>query len=401
MNSKSPEIRFNGFTDDWEQRKLKDVSTYSNGGSYENDVSELGKYQLVTLKSIDMSGNLVDSGRFIDKDVSTLDKGTLVMILSEQSPGLLGMTAQIPKNNYYVLNQRVAEISPKNNIDSYFLSMSINKNQRYFSRLGAGTKVQNISKSNVENYELSSPTLFEQRKIGIFFKHIDNTIALHQRELEILEKSKEGFLQKMFPKKGEIVPEIRLTNYTNNWKKEKLGNLVQWKRGKGLPKKSLNTIGNGKPVIHYADLYFFPAAISKVKHYSEENEGYLIKQNSLLFPMSDVTPNGLARTSSIQLRGVYAGGDTLIAELNEVNSDFLSYQINANSNKIMKYVTGTTIKHINSKSLSQLTVYITNKQEQEKIGSFLKKIDEKFFYHEEQLIILKQAKKAFLQKMFV
>ncbi|MGX1595417.1 restriction endonuclease subunit S [Enterococcus faecalis] len=195
---KVPELRFAGFADDWEERKLGEISKYSNGGSYENDVVENGTYELITLKSVNMSGKLVSSGKFINRETKTLEKDTLVMILSEQAPGLLGMTAQIPENNKYVLNQRVAEIKPNTNIDSYFLSMSINRSQVYFSKRGAGTKVQNISKPNVENFEFYCPSEREQQKIGSFFKQLDNTIDLHQRKLDLLKEQKKGFLQKMF-----------------------------------------------------------------------------------------------------------------------------------------------------------------------------------------------------------
>ena len=196
--AKVPELRFAGFADDWEDRKLGEISKYSNGGSYENDVVENGTYELITLKSVNMSGKLVSSGKFINRETKTLEKDTLVMILSEQAPGLLGMTAQIPENNKYVLNQRVAEIKPNTNIDSYFLSMSINRSQVYFSKRGAGTKVQNISKPNVENFEFYCPSEREQQKIGSFFKQVDNTIDLHQHKLDLLKEQKKGFLQKMF-----------------------------------------------------------------------------------------------------------------------------------------------------------------------------------------------------------
>lgn len=159
---------------------MGDISQYFNGGSFENDVLAEGKYELITLKSVDMNGNLVSSGRYLNIETPTLEKGTLVMILSEQSPGLLGMTAQIPVDNKYVLNQRVAEIRPNQDINSYFLSMIINKNQQYFSKHGAGTKVQNISKPNVENFKFPCPLFHEQEKIGTFFTNLDNLITLHQ-----------------------------------------------------------------------------------------------------------------------------------------------------------------------------------------------------------------------------
>jgi len=193
-----PEIRFKGFEGAWEECKLKDVSTYLNGGSFENDAQEKGQYELVTLKSVDMDGNLVHSRRYVDIEAPTLTKGTLVMILSEQSPGLIGMTAQIPIDNTYILNQRVAEIRPIQNIDSYFLSIAINKNQPYFSKRGAGTKVQNISKPNVENYEFPCTLIQEQGEIGTYFQNLDKLITLHQKKLEKLKNIKKACLEKMF-----------------------------------------------------------------------------------------------------------------------------------------------------------------------------------------------------------
>src|SRR5258708_4775032 len=106
VNQVVPNIRFPKFNEGWKKVKLKNVSSYFNGGSYENDVKGEGKYELITLKSVNTSGKLVNSKRYIDIEVPTLTKGTLVMILSEQAPGLLGMTAIIPTDNKYVLNQR-------------------------------------------------------------------------------------------------------------------------------------------------------------------------------------------------------------------------------------------------------------------------------------------------------
>ena len=231
VKKKVPELRFPGFTDPWEERKLGEISKYSNGGSYENDVVENGTYELITLKSVNMSGKLVSSGKFINRETKTLEKDTLVMILSEQAPGLLGMTAQIPENNKYVLNQRVAEIKPNTNIDSYFLSMSINRSQVYFSKRGAGTKVQNISKPNVENFKFYCPSEREQQKISSFFKQLDNTIDLHQRKLAKLKELKQGYLQKMFPKNGSKFPQLRFAGFADAWEQRKLGEEAQLTMG--------------------------------------------------------------------------------------------------------------------------------------------------------------------------
>lgn len=195
-----PKFRFKEFNKNWEKVKLKDVSTYFNGGSYENDVKEEGKYELITLKSIDTSGKLVNSKRYIDIDVPTLKKGTLIMILSEQAPGLLGMTAIIPTENKYVLNQRIAEIRPNQKVESFFLSMAINRNQVYFSKQGAGMKVQNITKPNVENYEFLIPEIPEQQKIASCLSSLDALISEQAEKIEQLKLHKKGLIQGLFPK---------------------------------------------------------------------------------------------------------------------------------------------------------------------------------------------------------
>jgi type I restriction enzyme S subunit len=197
---KVPKYRFKEFEKKWEKVKLKDVSTYFNGGSYENDVKEDGKYELITLKSINKYGQLVNSKRYIDIEVATLSIGTLVMILSEQAPGLLGMTAIIPENNKYVLNQRVAEIRPNQKVISFFLSMAINRNQVYFSKQGAGMKVQNITKPNVENYEFLVPEINEQQKIASCLSSLDALITAQAEKIAQLKLHKKGLMQGLFPK---------------------------------------------------------------------------------------------------------------------------------------------------------------------------------------------------------
>lgn len=199
-----PVYRFKEFTKGWKKVKLRDVSLYFNGGSFENDVKEEGKYELITLKSINTNGQLVSSKRFVDIEVPTLAKDTLVMILSEQAPGLLGMTAIIPTSNKYVLNQRVAEIRPSQEVDSYFLSMAINRNQAYFSKQGAGMKVQNISKPNVQNYEFLIPEIQEQKKIATCLSSLDEIISAQNQTLNSLQYHKKGLLQGLFPNINEV-----------------------------------------------------------------------------------------------------------------------------------------------------------------------------------------------------
>ena len=197
--SKKPKIRFKGFTDAWEQRKLKEMTTYRNGSGHEDKQSSSGKYELINLNSVSIDGGLKSSGKFIDDSNETLKKDDLVMVLSDVGHGdLLGRVAIIPENNRFVLNQRVALLRPNDTIYPQFLFTCINAGQNYFKVNGAGSSQLNISKNIVEEFEPHIPKREEQKKISKFFENIDNLITLHQRKLEKLKNVKKSLLEKMF-----------------------------------------------------------------------------------------------------------------------------------------------------------------------------------------------------------
>ena len=176
-----PEIRFAGFTDDWEQRKLGDLTTYRNGTGHEEKQSDVGKYELVNLNSISIDGGLKPSGKFIDEETETLIKDDLVMVLSDVGHGdLLGRVAIIPENNRFVLNQRVALLRNNGFADTKYLFSYINAHQRYFKLQGAGSSQLNISRGSVENFEVLLPKRDEQKQIGECFSNLDHLITLHQ-----------------------------------------------------------------------------------------------------------------------------------------------------------------------------------------------------------------------------
>ena len=201
-----------------------------------------------------------------------------------------------------------------------------------------------------------------------------------------------------------LVPKRRFEEFKDSdpWEQRKLGEVINWSRGSNLAKSVINNKNIGADVIHYADLYKFSPVVDDVIHWSESDEGTIIPENSLLFPMSDVTPIGLARTSTITKSGVKAGGDTLIGTLNEyINAEFMSYQINANARDILPLVTGTTVRHINSNSLDTLDILIANIEEQKRISNFFNRLGNLITLHQRKLDKLQALKQAYLSEMFV
>ncbi|MAU17155.1 MAG: restriction endonuclease subunit S [Muricauda sp.] len=371
-----PKLRFSEFSGEWEKIKLKDVSQYFNGGSFEGDVQENGKYELVTLKSIDNLGNLVSSKRYIDIEVETLPKESLVMILSEQAPGLLGMTAVIPTNNKYVLNQRVAEIRPNQKVDSYFLSLTINKSQRYFSKMGAGMKVQNISKPNVQNFEFFNPPLPEQQKIASFLSSVDKKIAQLQQKKRLLEDYKKGVMQQIFSQ------ELRFTKEDGSaypdWEEKRLGEVLK--------------IGSGKDYKHLKE--------GLIPVYG--TGGLMTFVNDYLFEGESV---GIGRKGTIDkpvfLEGKFWTVDTLFYShsFNKVLPKFIYYFFLLVNWK--KYNEASGVPSLSKGTIEKINISVPCIEEQTQIAHFLSAIDTKIAVVQTQIEKTQTFKKGLLQQMFV
>lgn len=196
---KVPKVRFEGFDDEWSTDQLRNILSYSNGMSYENEVCTNGRYELINLNSVSIDGGLKLSGKYIDNTFKTLSKNDLVMILSDVAHGnLLGRVALIPENNKYVLNQRVASLSLISNHNPHFLLYFINSKQQYFKKKGAGSSQLNISRNTVEKFLINFPTLEEQILIGNFFKNLDEKIEISEKRIGKIENFKKAMLDKMF-----------------------------------------------------------------------------------------------------------------------------------------------------------------------------------------------------------
>jgi type I restriction enzyme S subunit len=409
-NKVVPQLRFREFEEDWRKVRLKDVSKYFNGGSFEGDVKEEGKFELITLKSIDIDGNLVNSKRYIDKDVCTLIKGTLIMILSEQAPGLLGMTSIIPINNKYVLNQRVAEIRPNQKVESQFLSLAININQRYFSKKGAGTKVQNITKPNVENFEFLTPTLPEQQKIATFLSSVDAKLQQLSKKKSLLADYKKGVMQKIFsqelrfkPALSEVEGDANGNNYPE-WEEKKLGEVFNALKGKGLSKDKLDDNGQLKCIL-YGELYTtYNEQITVVKKRTNSDEGVSSRFGDLLVPCSTTTTGiDLANVTALNEENVKLGGDiSILRGKKEINNVFYAYYLsNYKKLDIARYGQGTTIVHLYFNHFKAMRIDIPPLEEQQKIANFLTALDAKTEKVNTQIKNTQAFKKGLLQQMFV
>ena len=218
-----PKIRFKGYEEDWEQRKLSKVAKYRNGKAHENSIAENGKYIVVNSKFVSTDGRV---RKFSNEQIEPLYKGEIAFVLSDVPNGrAIARTFLVDKDGKYTLNQRIAGITPYENTDSYFLHILMNRN-RYFLKFDDGNKQTNLSVNDVTNFEEKYPSYEEQYKIGQCFSNLDHLITLHQRKCEETKKLKKYMLQKMFPQNRKRVPEIRFAGFTDDWEQRKLSDVV-------------------------------------------------------------------------------------------------------------------------------------------------------------------------------
>ena len=195
QGSTVPEIRFNGFTQAWEQRKLGEVAKYRNGKAHENDISEHGEYVVVNSKFVSTDGEVC---KFSNKQIEPLYKDEIAFVLSDVPNGrAIARTFLVDKNAKYTLNQRIAGITPAENVCPYFLHILMNRNI-YFLQFDDGAKQTNLSITDVMEFEEHYPSNEEQNRIGRYFENLDRLITLHQRKLEKLKNIKKSMLEKMF-----------------------------------------------------------------------------------------------------------------------------------------------------------------------------------------------------------
>ncbi len=196
-------------------------------------------------------------------------------------------------------------------------------------------------------------------------------------------------------------PQIRFQGHQDEWEECKLEKLGTWKRGQALSKTDICSHGKN-PCIHYAELFAYKEIIQQIKSRTDLPPIATSSGNDLLFPDSDVTPDGLGRCSALTQKGVILGGGINILELNEQYlAPYCSLNVVKNRKQIIEKVTGATVRHIHSKDLDEVSIYTTtDKLEQKKIGELFRSLDELIEAKEQELEKLRQIKLALLDGMF-
>ena len=404
VKKKVPELRFPGFTDDWEERKLGDEVRIVMGQSpnSENYTDDPNDYILVQ-GNADMKNGRVLPRVWTTQVTKQAEKDDL--ILSVRAPvGDIGKTAYD-----VVIGRGVAAIKGNEFI---FQNLGKMKSDGYWTRYSTGSTFESINSTDIKEAIISVPAIEEQNKIGSFFKQLDNTIALHQRKLDLLKEQKKGYLQKMFPKNGAKVPELRFAGFADDWEERKffesIASTIDF-RGRTPKKLGMDWSDSGYLALSALNVkngYIDPLADA---HYGDEKlyrkwmSGRELKKGQVLFT-TEAPMGNVAQVPDDN--GYILSQRTVAFETKEymMINDFLAVLLKSPLvfNNLSALSSGGTAKGVSQKSLKGLSITVPlDIDEQQKIGSFFKQLDNTIALHQRKLDLLKEQKKGFLQKMFV
>ena len=203
VKKKVPELRFKGFTDEWEERKLGELASFSKGNGYtKNDLVEFGEPIILYGRLYTKYETVIEKvDTFVNKkDKSIISEGSEVIVTASGESSEDISRASVVGKSGLILGGDLNIIKPVNYIDSIFLALTISNGsqQKEMSKRAQGKSVVHLHNSDLKQVNLLYPKLEEQQKIGSVFKQLDITIALHQRKLDLLKEQKKGYLQKMF-----------------------------------------------------------------------------------------------------------------------------------------------------------------------------------------------------------
>ena len=397
--AKVPAIRFAGFTDPWEQRKLGEI--VSIGAGAPPSAFSAGNFLYVKVDDLNESSHFqFDSAQRVDANtaVKPIRKGSI--IFAKRGAAILGNKVRVLGKTAYIDTNMMA-LEPRG-VDADFLWLFINQTGLY--RIADTSTIPQINNKHIEPYPVDIPNMAEQQAIGTFFSRLDDLITLHQRKYDKLVIFKKSMLEKMFPKDGESVPEIRFAGFTDPWEQRKLENLASFGGGHT---PSMADASN------YVDGKILWVTSQDVKQHYIENTTTMISEKGAatltLYPSDSiviVARSGILRhtipVAKLRKPATVNQDIKVIQTVDSCDSSWLlQYFIASNKTLLREYgKTGTTVESIDFAKMKSTALMVPYIEEQQAIGSFFSRLDNLITLHQRKLELLQNIKKSLLDKMF-
>ena len=402
-NKTKPDIRFKGFTEAWEQRKLGEVVEFYNGdrsSRYPTDsdivpdgIPFINAGDLVSGRVKLDTANKITKEKYNELSGAKIQRGDIIYCLR----GTLGKNAFIDNFDSGTVASSLVDIRPKKIVGKYLfqvLNSDIEYRQRTINDEGAAQP--NLSAKNLSLFDIPMSNKDEQTKIAEYFSNLDNLITLHQRECDQLKELKKSMLKKMFRRDESSIPEVRFAGFTDAWEQRKLREIAEFNPKSELPEEfeyvDLESVSGTEMISHRTELK--KSAPSRAQRLAKTGDVFYqmvrpYQKNNYLFEKDD--DNYVFSTGYAQMRPY-------------IDSCFLMSFLQ--TDKFVKVVldncTGTSYPAINSNDLSNLKIDVPNKRMEEvKIGEYFRSLDNLITLHQRELEILKNLKKTCLKRMFI
>ena len=411
-----PKIRFKGYEEDWEQRKLPEFVTFFNGLTYTpDDVEETGT--LVLRSSNVKNGEIVDADNVyvFDKVVTSenVQEGDIIVVVRNGSRALIGKHAQIkaPMPNTVIGAFMSGIRSEHSSFVNALLDTSAFENE---IAKNMGATINQITGYMFSKMEFMIPSGEEQQKIGEYFQSFDDLITLHQRKCEETKKLKKYMLQKMFPQNGKRVPEIRFAGFTDDWEQRKLGDLVDvldGDRGKNYPTSddfdiSGHTIFlNASNVTNNGFLFQDNQFITEEKSNNMGN-GKLEEDDIVITSRGSLGHIAWynADISSLMPYARINSGMLILRNKKEIETEYLYHFMKSDKgqSQISFISFGSAQPQLTKKGVEDLKVILpTRRDEQTQLGHCFSSLDHLITLHQRKYEELQKIKKFMLQNMFI
>ena len=404
-----PRIRFKGFTEDWEQRKLGDLTQLITKGTTPKVKNIQNGINFIKVENISDDG-VISINSYVSEEEhmnylsrSILSNDDILFSIA----GTLGRTAIVkshllPANT----NQALAIIRLNKSVDVEYINTFLKSNaiKTYIRKNPTVGAQPNLSLGQVSDLEINIPSYSEQKKISNLFSNFDLMITLHQCKLEKLKLTKKALLQKLFPKNGKDIPEIRFKGFIDAWEQRKLGDLTQLITKGTTPK--VKNIQNGINFIKVENIS--DDGVISINSYvsEEEHMNYLsrsiLSNDDILFSIAGT----LGRTAIVKSHLLPANTNQALAiiRLNKsVDVEYINTFLKSNAIKtyIRKNPTVGAQPNLSLGQVSDLEINIPSYSEQKKISNLFSNFDLMITLHQRKLERLQEVKKGLLQKMFV
>jgi len=411
-----PKLRFKGFTDDWEQRKVGNITSVLSGSRVHKDewteegvpfyrssdvVSAYkGTQNVKAFISRELYESLVSTSGKLEKDDILITGG-----------GSIGVPYIVPDDKpLYTKDADLIWVKKSVNHDSKYLYTYFESGRfrEYLTSISHTGTISHYTIEQVKATPVAVPGVEEQEKIGDFFAGLDNLIALHQRKCDELKKVKKYMLQKMFPKKGEKVPEIRFAGFTSDWEQRKLGDITKEKLSNGVINnqsveptqiRHINVINMYAPDrIHIEDLTYSNYGDSELKKCN-------VEYGDIFMTRSSLKPEGIAEANVLLDSGEFVYDDHLIRlKVDKTFYDPMFVKINLGNQMIksqfIQKSKTTAFTTIGQDDIASCEGMFPSIEEQQRIGSYFMRFDNLIAVHEHKHDNLKEIKKYMLQNMF-